>query len=658
MTVVKTVSIPKEKRPGETRVALLPDEVRRFRDAGFVVYVERDAGAGAGFDDAAYGRVGAEIVSAEEAWTKSPFIAKLFAPAPEEYRFLRPGMHVGGLLHAEGNKALVDRLCESGVTAYSYEYFRAPNGTFPLTAAFSEISGKMAVIYAAYHLQRHLGGSGVLLTATPGARPPKVVVIGYGNAGGAAARLAANLGCEVVVLGSNRERLRQFEATVPTNVRCLLNSREVLEREIPDADVVIGAILISTFDTAPMLDEALVKSMRPGSMIVDVTCGYGSGYMPTFDRFTSHADPTYIRHGVIHAKIDTLPAGVPATATQANSALMAPYLVAMGNAIFDPAAADPVSAAGKVVEGGRVVHPEVRRNMRMIEALEAGATPDALASEAGDEGFSAADWASVSYRERARFYEIEYRTDVDHAYIGGLAEGKVRSALEIPCAVGRNMDVWLARPDLDVVVADIEPEMVRRYGERLKARGGGAHITPMVADMCRMDMGRRFDLIVVPQEAFQLIPGRQAAELALAALRRHLAADGLLMIDIAFFAQGDEPHDRDVQPVYYDPDIPDGQLYQAWVRDLPEGGTLSQARIQYQNDEETHFDNFYTLRRPHEPERRWRTEVRLRRYDADGFMAMLEEAGLRPRAIYRDYDRTPYRPGAARMVIEIERAPD
>lgn len=656
MTAEKTVSVPKEKRPGETRVSLLPDNVRRFIEAGFTVFVERGAGAGAGFDDEAYAVAGAEIVSAEEAWSRSPFIAKLFAPAPEEYGFLREGQHIGGLLHAEGNKALVDRLCESGVTAYSYEYFRTPDGIFPLTAALSEISGKMAVFYAAYHLQKHLGGCGVLLAQTPGAPPPKVVVIGYGNAGGAAARMAAGLGCDVVVLGSNRERLRQFQASVPPNVRCLLNTREVLEREVTAADVVIGAILISTFDTPAMLDEALVKRMRPGAMIVDVTCGYGPGYMPTFDRMTSHEAPTYIRHGVVHMKIDTLPAGVPYTATAANSALMTPYLIALGDAIFDPRAADPISEAGKVVEAGRVVHPEVRRNMAMIEALEAGDDPGDAAAPTGGNDFSAADWTPVSYRERARFYEIEYQTDIDHAYLRGLIGDGVRSALEIPCAVGRNMDVWFDRDDLEVVVADIEPEMVRRYRERLAERGGAGHITPMVADMCRMDLRRAFDLIVVPQEAFQLIPDQEGAQAALRALAGHLAPGATLMIDLAFFDGKDDPRERLVQPVYYDPGKPDGQIYQAWTRPLPEGGSLSQARIQYHRADEMHFDNFYTLRRPHEPVRRWRTEVRLRCYSPEIFAAMLEDAGLRPRAIYRDYDRNAFDAGAARMVMEIERA--
>lgn len=251
------------------------------------------------------------------------------------------------------------------IVSYSFEFFRTPDGIFPLSVPSSEVSGKLAVLYGAYHLQKHLGGRGVLLADVVGVERPRVLVIGHGNAGGAAARLAHALGADVVVLGTNRERLRRFQAGVPSTVECHLNSPEILAREVPRSDLVIGAILISSYDTEAMIDEGLVRHMRPGSVIVDVTCGYGSGYLPTFDRETTHLAPVYERFGVLHCKIDALPSSVPVTVARAVAPVRAPYLIALGRAIFE-GIEDPVSEAGKITEKGRVVHPEVKRHMDML----------------------------------------------------------------------------------------------------------------------------------------------------------------------------------------------------------------------------------------------------------------------------------------------------
>jgi len=252
---------------------------------------------------------------------------------------------------------------ETQCTAYSYEFFKTLEGIFPLSVASSEIAGKVAVIYGAYHLQAHLGGSGVLLAPVVNVKPPKVLVIGYGNAGGAAARLAVAMGAQVTILGTNKERLRAFQATMPSGTRCLLNSREVLEKEIIDADLVIGAILISTYDTPAMLDELLVQKMKKGSMIVDVTAGYGSGYMPTFDRSTNFENPVYERFNVLHCKIDVLPLAYPATTVDAMSQHLAPYLIELGESLYDSSVKNPTSLAGKIISQGEVMHSEVRRHM-------------------------------------------------------------------------------------------------------------------------------------------------------------------------------------------------------------------------------------------------------------------------------------------------------
>lgn len=366
----KVISILKERRAGEKRVILLPTGAERFTAAGYQVLVEAGAGALAGFDDAAYRAIGAEIVDTNTAWGSSDVVIKYKAPGPEEYRYFRKGLHLASFMHAEGNLDLVEAMRASGMSGYALEFFQTAGGDFPVPVSDNEISGKMAIVLASYHLQSHLGGSGVLMAHVPGARRAKVVVVGYGNVGGAAARLAAAMGAEVKIFGTNWFGLRQFMATAPANVECLINTPETLELAVLDADVVVGAILVSTYDTPPMIPESLVARMKKGSVIVDVTCGYGSGYMPSFDRLTTYDAPFYERFGVLHCKIDAMPASVPITAAEATNGNVWRYLLAMADGISG-GGADPVAQAGCVVSDGRVVHPEVLRHIALQQDLRA-----------------------------------------------------------------------------------------------------------------------------------------------------------------------------------------------------------------------------------------------------------------------------------------------
>ncbi|HKR50418.1 MAG TPA: NAD(P)-dependent oxidoreductase [Pseudonocardiaceae bacterium] len=365
----KRVSVLKETRAGEKRVIILPDQVREFAEAGFIVLVEESAGINTGAGNDEYERAGAKIVSTQSAWQDSDFVLKYKAPGEAEYQYLRPGLQLGAFFHAEGNLALTRALLSTRTTSYAYEFFCTPEGIFPLAVPDSEISGKLAILYAAYHLQSHLGGRGLLLAYVPGVPRPRVVVIGYGNAGAAAARTAHDLGADVVVLGTNRERLRRFQALMP-GVRCVHNTPAVLEREVLRADVVVGAILVSTYDTPPMIDEDLVRRMRPGAMIVDVTVGYGSGYLPTFDRQTTHVEPVYERFGVLHCKIDAMPGSVPLTASRAVSPLITPYLIELGNAIYG-GAPSPTATAGMITKDSEATHHEVTRHLAYESSLVA-----------------------------------------------------------------------------------------------------------------------------------------------------------------------------------------------------------------------------------------------------------------------------------------------
>lgn len=358
----RAIAILREKGAGEIRVIATPREIARFVAEGFSVAVEKGAGIGVGIADADYASAGAVMLDTEEAWGFGNFIVKYKPPTDQEFGYLNSEKTICAVFHAEGNKDLVRRLMESKCTAYSYEFFRTPDGIFPLSVASSEIAGKVAVIYGAYHLQTHLGGSGKLLASVVNAAPLNVLVIGYGNSGGAAARLAAAMGARVTVLGTSRERLRAFQATMPNDVRCLLNDPVVLEREILAADLVIGAILISTFDTPAMVPESLVKKMKPGSMIVDVTAGYYSGYLPSFDRNTTFQFPVYERFGVLHCKIDVLPLAYARTTVEAMSQHLAPYIARLAQRVYDESHNDLVSDAGKIVSAGEITHPEVKRH--------------------------------------------------------------------------------------------------------------------------------------------------------------------------------------------------------------------------------------------------------------------------------------------------------
>jgi len=362
----KSISVIKETRAGEMRVVMMPREVNEFVKSGYDVFVERDAGENAAVSNKEYEDAGARLVSTKTAWTASPFVVKYKCPSLEEAAFLTPDTHLAAYLHAEGSLPISKAIAATRATAYSFELFQLDDGQYPMPVCDNEIAGKLAVFQGAYHLLAHQGGSGTLLADIPGSNRPKVVVIGYGNVGGAAARMAAGLGCDVTVFGTNPYWLRRFEATVPADVTCLLNEPEVLAVKVREADLVIGAILISSYDTPAMIAPELVQQMKPGSVIVDVTCGYGEGYIPTGTEFTSFANPAYKVHGVQHILIDALPATVPVTASQAASRHMAPYLLNMGAAIFD-GAEDPVSNRGMIIRDGEFVHSLLLDTFKMLD---------------------------------------------------------------------------------------------------------------------------------------------------------------------------------------------------------------------------------------------------------------------------------------------------
>ena len=360
--MTKVIAFARERYPGEARSMIVPSEVTTYRKAGFDVWVETETGAGLDIPDAEFADSGAQVLPRDRIW-EAAYVVKYKTPQSEEHRYFRAGLTLASSFHAEGEAEMVRLMCESGMTAYSLEYCETPENIVPLPRSDMEIAGKLAFIQGAYLLQSHFGGSGVLLAHIPGADDPKVLVIGHGKVGGAAARAAAALGCDVTVLGRDRTRLREFEATVGADVTCRLNSKEVLEEELRKADLVMGAILIATEDTPPMIEKRHLAMMKKGSLLMDVTCGYGDGvgWLPTFHRTSSFDDPVYEVDGVLHYKMDRIPSRVPRTASQAKSRNITPYMIDLGNAIYS-GREDAFFKTGKIVAGGRITHPYLKES--------------------------------------------------------------------------------------------------------------------------------------------------------------------------------------------------------------------------------------------------------------------------------------------------------
>ncbi|WP_342733877.1 NAD(P)-dependent oxidoreductase [Bradyrhizobium sp. B117] len=342
---------------------LLPHEIKTLVQDRYDVVVEAKAAASLGISDEAYAEAGARIVTSLEAW-QANLVLKYKAPLPEEYRFFRKGSHLAAFMHAEGNPALMKALKTSQLTAYAFEFISRA-GTYPASVSDSDIAGRMAVIYAAYHLQSHLGGRGLLMGAAPNGPFPRVVIIGAGNVGRAAAQTAIALGAQVTIFVRNAAKIAQIEQEFGRRVRCLLNRRGVLREEVKKADVLIGAILISTFDTPAMVDERMVSTMKPGSVIVDVTCGYGKGYLPSFKSTTSHRAPARLINSVLHIKIDHLPASVPVTASKATSERVIRYVRKLADVCLRGGRSRMIELC-MIAKAGELVHPELIRH----DALE------------------------------------------------------------------------------------------------------------------------------------------------------------------------------------------------------------------------------------------------------------------------------------------------
>ena len=358
MAAIQTVGVPREIKTLEHRVAMTPDGVRELERHGIDVYVETGAGEGASITDDDYRAAGADIVpTAADAWAQQ-LVVKVKEPKEEEFAYLRPDLTLFTYLHLAAYPTVARALLDAGTTAIAYETVQTADGALPLLAPMSEVAGRLAPQMGAHFLERHNGGRGVLMGGAPGVRPAKVVVLGAGNVGWNAAWIAAGMEAEVVLVDKNLDRLRWVDQIHRGRIMTLASNRGAIERSVLEADLVIGAVLVAGGRAPVVVDEAMVRAMKPRSVIVDVAVDQG-GCIETI-RETTHDDPTYELHGVVHYAVGNMPGAVPHTSTYALTNATLPYVreVVLHGAA-GAARNDPALAFGVNTVGGQVTNAPV-----------------------------------------------------------------------------------------------------------------------------------------------------------------------------------------------------------------------------------------------------------------------------------------------------------
>ncbi|HEY8486493.1 MAG TPA: alanine dehydrogenase [Limnochordales bacterium] len=354
------VGVPREIKPGENRVALVPAGVEELVRRGHKVLVEAGAGLGSGIPDEEYRQAGAVIrARAAEVYQDADLIVKVKEPQPSEYALLKPGQILFTYLHLAPNRPLTMALLERGVIAIAYETIQLPDGSLPLLTPMSEVAGRMAVQVGARYLEKVHGGRGILLGGVPGVPAAEVVVLGGGTVGYNAARIALGMGAHVTVLDSSIPRLRFLEDVLHGNLITVVSNHYNIERAVRYADLLIGAVLVPGARAPALVSEAMVRQMKEGAVIVDVAVDQG-GCVETVDHPTTHDDPVYVKHGVIHYAVANMPSAVPRTSTYALTNSTLPYILELaGRGWMDAVARDRALAAGVNILRGHVTHPAV-----------------------------------------------------------------------------------------------------------------------------------------------------------------------------------------------------------------------------------------------------------------------------------------------------------
>ncbi|MFM7066597.1 MAG: alanine dehydrogenase [Gammaproteobacteria bacterium] len=357
------IGVPREIKIHEYRVGLVPASVRELVADGHAVVVEAGAGLGVGCSDADYVAAGAGIVrSADEVFAAADMIVKVKEPQPVECARLRPGQLLFTYLHLAADAEQARALMASGATCIAYETVTAPDGSLPLLTPMSEVAGRMSVQVGATCLQKAMGGAGVLLGGVPGVNPAKVVVIGGGVSGTHAAEMAHGLRADVTIIDRSIKRLRELDAQFGGAVKTLYSNAANIEAAVRGADLVIGAVLVPGAAAPKLVTEDMVRMMRPGSVLVDIAIDQGGCFATS--RPTTHAEPTYELHGVVHYCVTNMPGAVARTSAFALNNATLPYVKALAAKGWEQAVQDDVGlAAGLNVVGGKIVHPAVARDL-------------------------------------------------------------------------------------------------------------------------------------------------------------------------------------------------------------------------------------------------------------------------------------------------------
>ena len=349
------IGIPKEIKQGESRVGMTPAGVAELIKHGHQVFVQHTAGEGSGFADEAYEHVGAEILpTIEDVYAQSDMIIKVKEPIEPEYALIRKDQLVYTYFHFASDRPLTEAMIKSGAVCLAYETVEEVDHSLPLLRPMSEVAGRMAVLNGAYYLQKTKGGKGKLISGVPGVKPTKVLVLGGGTVGEAAARMAAGMGADVVITDISLPRLRQLGIELPANVTTLYSSEHNIRQELRDVDIVIGSVLIPGDKTPHLITRDMLSLMEPGTVLVDVAIDQGGCFETSHP--TTHAEPVYTVDGIVHYCVANIPGAVPNTSTMALTNATLKYALQLADKGWRKACEDnPALRKGLNIVEGKVM---------------------------------------------------------------------------------------------------------------------------------------------------------------------------------------------------------------------------------------------------------------------------------------------------------------
>jgi alanine dehydrogenase len=352
------VGVVTEMMADEYRVALTPAGARELLERGHEVLVETGAGEGSAFPDTAYAAVGARIASPDEVWSEAELVLKVKEPLAEEYGRLREGLCLFTYLHLAADEQLTDALLESGATCIAYETVQSEDGKLPLLAPMSEVAGRLATQMGAWALEKSQGGRGILLGGVPGVPPARVIVLGGGIVGCNAALIAVGMQADVWVLDKSVERMRELEMMLDGRTTLAMSSRLQIEELLPEADLVVGAVLIPGARAPKLVTRGMLALLKPGAVLVDVSIDQGGCFETS--RPTTHSDPVYEVDGIVHYCVANMPGAVPITSTKSLTNVTLPYAEAIADlGVHEAISHSTALARGVNVAAGKVTYQAV-----------------------------------------------------------------------------------------------------------------------------------------------------------------------------------------------------------------------------------------------------------------------------------------------------------